>query len=122
MKIKLLFFIFLLVACLISFQISASTFYGFGDTSSNEFIFESYQTDNDFMISPNPATTILNVYLPKGFENAKLSVFDVLGKKIYNIELNSLNPTINISKWNSGVYLVRIATETESQTKRFVKQ
>ena len=84
--------------------------------------FELNQENKEFMISPNPASSTINVYLPKGFENAKLSVFDVLGKEIYHVELNSLHSTINITKWNSGVYLVRIATDTDSQTKRFVKQ
>ncbi|HEX9827525.1 MAG TPA: T9SS type A sorting domain-containing protein [Flavobacteriaceae bacterium] len=122
MKIKLRTLTFLLISSLFPSQIFAGEIYDLEDTSSSGYIFEVYQTNKDFMISPNPASSTINVYLPKGFENAKLSVFDVLGKEIYNVELNSLHSTINISKWNSGVYLVRIATENESQTKRFVKQ
>lgn len=122
MKIKLPLLTFLLISSLYPSQISASWHYDFEDTSSNENKVEVYQSNKDFSISPNPASTTINVYLPKAFENAKLSVFDVLGKEIYNVELNALHSTINISKWNSGVYLVRIATETDSQTKRFVKQ
>lgn len=122
MKIKLPLLTFLLISSLYPSQISASWHYDFEDTSSNENKVEVFQSNKDFSISPNPASTTINVYLPKAFENAKLSVFDVLGKEIYNVELNALHSTINISKWNSGVYLVRIATETDSQTKRFVKQ
>lgn len=122
MKIKLPLLTFLLISSLYPSQISASWHYDFEDTSSNENKVEVNQSNKDFSISPNPASTTINVYLPKAFENAKLSVFDVLGKEIYNVELNALHSTINISKWNSGVYLVRIATETDSQTKRFVKQ
>ena len=118
MKIKLRILTFLLALSLLPLT-------GFaGDLNSNSFKFESnaFQDNKDFIISPNPASSMLNVYLPKGFENARLSIFDVLGKEIYRVEVNALHSTINISKWNSGVYLVRISTETDTQTKRFVKQ
>ena len=122
MKIKLRILTFLLFSSLISSQIYASNVFDSKVASIDELNLELIQVNKDFTISPNPATSTINVYLPKDFKNAKLSVFDVLGKEIFNIELISLHSTINISKWNSGVYLVRIATETDSQTKRFVKQ
>ncbi|RIA10111.1 putative secreted protein (Por secretion system target) [Flavobacteriaceae bacterium MAR_2010_72] len=117
MKIKLL-----LILSLLVFGISST----FGSTTNSkitgsiETLF--LQANRDFVISPNPATSSLNVYLPAGFENAKLTVFDVLGKVIYDVEMNSLKSSINISKWNSGVYLVKISTDKATQTKRFVKQ
>ena len=122
MKLKLRILTFLLISSLLPSQILAIQIDDFED--NNFYTLESlnYQVSKDFLITPNPAKTTINVFLPKGFENAKLSVFDVLGKEIYHVELNTLYSTINIAKWNSGVYLVRIATETESQTKRFVKQ
>ena len=122
MKIKLRILTFLLFSILISSQIYASNVFDSKVASFDEYKLELTQADKVFTISPNPASSTINVYLPKDFKNAKLSVFDVLGKEIFNIELISLHSTINISKWNSGVYLVRIATETDSQTKRFVKQ
>lgn len=122
MKRKLPIFTFLLVLSLVPTQVSANKTYNLGTTSSALFETEFFQVNKEFIISPNPATSTLNVYVPKGFENSKLSVFDVLGKEIYKVELSNLHSTINISKWNSGVYLVRIATDQESQTKRFVKQ
>lgn len=122
MKIKLRILTFLLFSSLFSSQIYANNFFDSKVASFDEFKLELIQESRDFTISPNPASSTINVNLPKNFKNAKLSVFDVLGKEIYNIELNSVHSTINISKWNSGVYLVRIATETDSQTKRFVKQ
>ncbi len=121
MKIKLRYLTFLLVSSLMPLQVLANQNFDLEGSSLTVFETNLFQ-NKDFIISPNPATSTINLYLPKGFENAKLSVFDVLGKEIYKIELNSLNSTINITKWNSGVYLVRISTETESQTKRFVKQ
>ena len=122
MKIKLPLFYLLFLFALLPFQVSAIQIKHLEPILSAQITTEFIQENADFVISPNPAKSTINLYLPKGYENAKLSVFDVLGKEIYYEELNSLKSIINISKWNSGVYLVRIATDTDSQTKRFVKQ
>jgi len=88
------------------------------DTLSNT----EFEQENEFTISPNPAKNKLNIALPQVLENASINVFDVLGKRIYTGTLNSLKPSINVTSWNSGVYLVRIANDNTVQTKRFVKQ
>lgn len=122
MKIKLPLFYLLFLFVLLPFQVMAIQFKHLEPNLSNHNTTEFIQENFDLVISPNPAKSTVNLYLPKGYENAKLSVFDVLGKEIYYEELNSLKSIINISKWNSGVYLVRISTDSDSQTKRFVKQ
>jgi hypothetical protein len=77
---------------------------------------------NDFSITPNPSKTYFNVNLPSFYENAALSVYDVLGKKVFEGKLNSISTSVNVSQWNSGVYLVRVSTDDTTQTKRFVKE
>ncbi|WP_347925333.1 T9SS type A sorting domain-containing protein [Pontimicrobium sp. SW4] len=78
---------------------------------------------NTFSISPNPGRDKLNLRLEK-LNNAivTVEVFDVLGKKIYVDKMEKNNKSVNVSQWNNGVYLVRLTTETSTQTKRFVKQ
>jgi hypothetical protein len=115
MNLKLRILIFLFVTSILPI-------YGLANTTYTAFESVTFQSGRDFIISPNPASQTLNVYLPNGFENSKLTVFDVLGKEIFTVVLNKLHSSINISKWNSGIYLVRISTETTTQTKRFVKQ
>lgn len=77
---------------------------------------------SEFRISPNPSKNYLNITLPNISEKVTLEVFDVLGKKLVSQELTELRSSISVSKWNSGVYLVKLSTESETQTKRFVKQ
>jgi hypothetical protein len=122
MKIKLPLFYLLFLFVLLPFQVMAIQFKHLELNLSTHITTEFIQDNIDLVISPNPAKSTINLYLPKGYENAKLSVFDVLGKEIYHEEVNTLKSIINISKWNSGVYLVRISTDSDSQTKRFVKQ
>jgi hypothetical protein len=77
---------------------------------------------NDFRIVPNPASSKFALSLPNADNNAKLEVFDVLGKKLLTKNLNKMTSTIDVSKWNSGVYLIRVITDNGTQTKRFIKQ
>ncbi|MCB0445275.1 MAG: T9SS type A sorting domain-containing protein [Gelidibacter sp.] len=77
---------------------------------------------NDFKIAPNPAKSKFTLSLPNADNNAKLEVFDVLGKKLLTKNLNKITSTMDVSKWNSGVYLIRVITDNGTQTKRFIKQ
>ncbi len=77
-----------------------------------------------FSIFPNPSSEFMNISIPENSsETLKLEVFNVLGKRVLTQQLNNLNSKINISKWNSGVYLVRLnsSDNTTTLTKRFVK-
>ena len=74
----------------------------------------------EFKILKNPASSKMMLQLPKS--DLKMDVFDVLGKKIVSRQLNSLTSSIDVSKWNNGVYLVRVTSDKGTHTKRFVKQ
>ena len=71
---------------------------------------------------PNPVSTDLEIDLPNSIINADVEVYNVLGKLIHKDELSELNSTINVSDWNSGVYLVRVISDNISHTKRIIKQ
>ena len=75
-----------------------------------------------FAISPNPAKDRLNIELPVSIDNARLRVFDVLGKQILSQEISGIEASVNVSNWNNGIYIVRVSSNSISQTKRFVKQ
>lgn len=78
--------------------------------------------NNEFTIYPNPSRSKLNITLPKLDNNSKVEVYNILGSKVYGTTLGTLKTSINVSQWNSGVYLVRVSSDTGTVTKRFVKQ
>ncbi|WP_179008342.1 T9SS type A sorting domain-containing protein [Winogradskyella forsetii] len=78
--------------------------------------------DESFKISPNPSKNKLNIKLPRSSDNMTLEVFDVLGKRIHKSTISQLEASIDVSGWKTGVYLVKVSDENESQTKRFIKQ
>ncbi|MEM5564427.1 T9SS type A sorting domain-containing protein [Psychroserpens sp. AS72] len=92
----------------------------FWDTLLNT---ENFEEITKFNISPNPASLNLNVSIPSSIENATLRVFDLLGKKVIEEEVGSLQTiSVDVSKWNTGVYIVRVSSDDVTQTKRFIKQ
>ncbi|WP_178988925.1 T9SS type A sorting domain-containing protein [Winogradskyella schleiferi] len=78
--------------------------------------------DESFKISPNPSKNKLNIKLPRTSDNMILEVFDVLGKRIHKSTITQLEASVDVSGWKTGVYLVKVSDENESQTKRFIKQ
>jgi hypothetical protein len=79
-------------------------------------------SSNQFRILQNPAKSRLELSLPRVSGALTLDVFDVLGKRIFSKELSGVAPSIDISKWNAGVYLVRLSADNVTETKRFIKQ
>jgi hypothetical protein len=76
-----------------------------------------------FSIYPNPSSSTMNIGLPTLVEGLKVEVYDILGKKVYADNLNTLSTSIDVSTWNSGMFLVKLSSVEGdiSLTKRFVK-
>ena len=73
-------------------------------------------TEADIKVYPNPTAAILNVKSPNiSLEN--ITIFDLLGKEV----MNTNQTKINVSNLKSGVYLIKISTDSGVLTKRFIK-
>lgn len=81
-------------------------------------------TARNVSIYPNPSASIMNVSVSALTDKTlKLEVFDILGKRVYLETLNSSSSEVDVSKWTSGLFLVRLTSldKRVSVTKRFVK-
>lgn len=76
--------------------------------------------ENNVMLFPNPANTILNVQWEMGNEAATIELLDVYGKLIHTTLVTGETISINVSGLANGVYFVRVTTETGLVTKPFV--
>ena len=83
---------------------------------------DEFQQEPSFTISPNPARERMNIDLNPRIQNARLQVYDVLGKRVVDKEISDIDASVNVSSWNSGIYIVRVISGDLSETKRFVKQ
>jgi hypothetical protein len=83
--------------------------------------------DNQIYIFPNPAVNYLNISLNSELQRKKLQfkVVDMLGKTVISkaAGLNSATNTLDISKLQSGNYVLQIFDESNSiiQQQRFIK-
>ena len=76
-----------------------------------------------FMMYPNPAKDILNVVLPSNIEKAHVEIYSVLGKKVLNKKLSNNFNKVDVSNFNSGIYLIKITANNKAYSvKQFVKK
>jgi hypothetical protein len=68
---------------------------------------------------PNPIKDVL-YFKTNGITIKKISLFNVLGKSIKNIEIK--NEKIDFSRINTGIYLLRITTDQGTLVKRVFKE
>lgn len=96
----------------------------YNDDHLNWFENETYilgideKNKNKFSIYPNPSTDVLNFQgaLPESF---KVSVFDLLGKKVFETTKNTSTP-LDISTLNAGIYILKFNDFNENI--KFIKQ
>jgi len=74
------------------------------------------------LLYPNPATNQLFLNLGKTHTSVKVSVFDMVSKQIYSQKYNNTNTiSINTNKYTKGLYLIKIFSENEQVTFKFIK-
>ena len=64
------------------------------------------QQQIDFLVFPNPVNTILNISISEN--NTTISIFDITGKNVSEMELNNGINTLNIENLNTGIYFYSI--------------
>ena len=78
--------------------------------------------DFTFNIFPNPTSNLLNInYVDTKSSIADLSIFDVLGRNIYQDNIRG-NTQLDVSDWSGGIYFCRIQVNNQSVVKKFIKK
>ncbi len=77
------------------------------------------QIANLFTLSPNPATDVLNIQIDEVITNA--TIYNGLGQVITE-NVKSNNNQININTLSAGLYLLKLDTDSGSQTVQFIKK
>lgn len=84
---------------------------------------DDLNASSSFSVYPNPSSSVLNIELNGNQTGLSYQVFDVLGKQIITETLESGTLSqIDVSNWNSGLYLIKISNGDQTETKRFIKQ
>jgi hypothetical protein len=75
-----------------------------------------------YNVYPNPASDRIYIQASGNISEASYEISDALGKVIMKSGLNGSTQAINISQLPSGVYLVKVASGSETKALRFVKE
>jgi hypothetical protein len=76
---------------------------------------------NDLLLMPNPNNGEFIVELNNGL-NKDVTVFDLMGRQILQIESNNDKIFVDITSFASGIYYVKIQSETNFKVIKVVKQ
>ena len=74
-----------------------------------------------FSIYPNPTSGIVSIK-SKQLNRAKVTVYDLNGRALFNKNLNGTSSEINMSNLASGIYLLKVQVENGEFVKRIVKK
>ncbi|MFC7358187.1 S8 family peptidase [Jejudonia soesokkakensis] len=83
---------------------------------------DEYLLRENFALYPNPFSTEVNFSFPENISKASVEIYNVLGEKILEKEISSVNNRIDTSAITSGVYIAKISSEGKSNSFKIVKQ
>lgn len=87
---------------------------------------ETPSDTNEIAVYPNPAINEITLEITRIIgKNILINIFDISGKQIQQLQLQSkedlLNQSIDISKLKSGIYFMKITINNEEHIKKFIK-
>ena len=73
-----------------------------------------------FALFPNPASKFISI--ENEFIIDKVEVFSILGQRVQTMDIDSKSYALDVSKLTQGNYLLKVYSEGNSITRKFVKQ
>jgi PKD repeat protein len=77
--------------------------------------------NSQITVIPNPATDILHISLNKMID-AEYIVFDIHGKKVYELKSNAYETKIPVESLSQGIYTLQVKTNEFTIQRKFIKR
>ncbi|WP_179018514.1 S8 family serine peptidase [Winogradskyella forsetii] len=74
-----------------------------------------------FNFYPNPVETEINLLFPSAATQLELSIFNHLGQQVLYKTVQTDFKKVDFSNFATGIYLLKLSTENDSKTFRFIK-
>jgi len=92
----------------------------FSTENTNENLgFYNSSINQGILIYPNPADNILNINFTNKIAD-KIIIFDLLGREVYNTKNNISILSIDVSNWNTGMYVIKFINNSFNITEKFI--
>lgn len=89
-------------------------------TMNTSDIFVNSATKDSFKIYPNPTSSEINVVSTDQSKIQQIQLYDLTGKLMEIGMYNSNEVKLNLSKYNAGIYLVKVKTEKSTSTQKVI--
>jgi serine protease AprX len=76
----------------------------------------------DFSFYPNPVKSQLSLRIPSTMSEVEVSIYNQLGQEVLNQLIVEDSKIINVSELTTGIYLLKLQSETISKIVKFIKQ
>ena len=79
---------------------------------------EPETSTNDLILYPNPVSNTLHISLPESQRQGQMSIFDLMGRLVYQ---DALATEIPVADFSDGVYFIRLITDAgQVITQKFI--
>ncbi|MGJ8666304.1 MAG: M14 family zinc carboxypeptidase [Patiriisocius sp.] len=89
------------------------------DEISLEILTNDAGNDTDYLIFPNPTSSILNIETDQ--KNYNIFIFDILGQLLLEQNNMSFAQTLDVESYSSGIYFLRMEKGNDSRTFKIIK-
>ncbi len=103
--------------------------YGYGIPNFGEALnalltigIEEQMLEDNFALYPNPVQTQINISFPKNAENAVFALYNILGERILQSNINALKNSIDVSGLSSGMYIASITSNSKTTSYKIIKK
>ena len=78
--------------------------------------------EKELVLFPNPTSDKLNLRIAENHIGNRVTIFSVLGQELNSYILNTEETILDVSHYQNGIYLLKINTNSDIQTYKFVKK
>ena len=96
----------------INFSLDSNIYNGIPQLNTNK---------SDVSLSPNPATTQLNITIDQTLVGTQLNIYNTTGVLVQTVLLSTVNHQLSTESLSTGVYIAEVKTREGSFKKRWVK-
>ena len=76
----------------------------------------------DLLIYPNPVFNWINIKLGNSIDNGRLSIHDLYGKIINQLDISGDTYILNVENISSGVYIITLEHNETIHKQKFIKE
>ena len=84
----------------------------------------NFEKSDIVVISPNPSNGVYNVKIPEFSGKVMIQIVDINGREVYNQTESNFNneKTIDLSKFQSGIYVLKLIAKDLNYSQKLIKQ